>query len=86
MGAPLISTILSGCQETVTADSGELIFFNREDFNLVTQIVDAILPETDSPSATEVGVHYLIDKMVGEVYSPEDQKSIKKDSPSSNPI
>jgi len=78
VGAPLMSTILSGCQETATTDSGELIFFNQEDFNLVTEIVDIILPKTDSPSATEVGVHHLIDKMVGEVYNPEDQKKYQE--------
>lgn len=71
-----MSTILSGCQESVSTatDSEGLVFFNSDDFEILTQIVDVILPKTDSPSATEVGVHHLIDRMVGEVYKPEDQK------------
>ena len=41
-------------------------------------MVDVILPATDSPSASEVGVHRTIDHMVGVVYAePARQDFVK---------
>jgi len=80
ISAPLALSILSGCKtdpsSTVTA--GKLHFFNKNEFSLIKTIVDQILPKTDSPSATEVGVHTLIDSMVGTVYRPDEKETYKK--------
>ncbi len=80
ISAPLWSAILSGCNTAPTENggSGELQFFNQEEFTLLTGMIDLILPKTDSPSASEVGVHYTIDGMVGTVYKEEDKASFKK--------
>lgn len=72
LGAPLISSILSGCENRVASPSG---FLDANRFDFITTLTDIILPKTDSPSATEVGVHNMIDTMVGEVYSTEDQNT-----------
>lgn len=74
LGAPLLSSLLSGCGPQVATDSSELSFFNTDDFNMVSSLTDIILPRTDSPSATEVGVHNMIDTMVGQVYSELDRE------------
>ena len=37
-----------------------------------------ILPKTDSPSATDVGVDKMIDQMVGTVYTGENQEAYRK--------
>ena len=75
LSAPLMGTILSGCKTdpAVPVESG-LNYFNNKDFNLVKELVDVILPKSDSPSASDVGVHETIDQMIGLVYT-EDQKA-----------
>ncbi|NNC96373.1 MAG: gluconate 2-dehydrogenase subunit 3 family protein [Chitinophagales bacterium] len=80
LSAPLISSILSGCQSEAasTAADSALTFFSGKEFKQLKAIVDAILPKTDSPSATEVGVHQMIDTMVGTVYRGDDQKKYKE--------
>ncbi|MDU0352615.1 gluconate 2-dehydrogenase subunit 3 family protein [Paraglaciecola aquimarina] len=39
------------------------------------QIMDVILPKTDSPSATEVNVHMIMDNMFHKVFTPNYKKS-----------
>ncbi|MFY0626599.1 MAG: gluconate 2-dehydrogenase subunit 3 family protein [Reichenbachiella sp.] len=52
-------------------------FFELEDFKMVTSLVDIILPKTDSPSASELGVHRIIDHMVGATYRPDERESFE---------
>ena len=77
VSAPLAGVLMSGCSTSVQeAAIGEgLSFFNQGDFDLVTSLVDGILPRTDSPSATDVGVHHMIDHMAGKVFDSEHQKT-----------
>lgn len=76
VSAPLLSSILSGC--TISNESlsnFQAQFFSKEDFKLVTNMVDVILPKTDSPSASEVGVDQTIDTIINQVYKEEDQQT-----------
>ena len=52
-------------------------FFNKDQAIVLTQLVDIILPKTDTPSATEVKVDIFIDRYSDEVMSVEDQKFSK---------
>ena len=81
ISAPLLSSLLVGCQSEVATNSTAegLAFFNSAEFELVKKIADIILPKTDSPSATEVGVPNMIDHMVGNVYSKKEQTDYKTD-------
>ena len=80
VSAPLWSAILSGCNAgpAENAVTGQLTFFSPEEFDLLTGLIDLILPKTDSPSASDVGVHDTIDSMLGTVYQEEDKASFKK--------
>ena len=80
LSAPLALSILSGCKTDASTASeiGKLHFFNSDEFSIIKTIVDLILPKTDSPSATEVGVHTMIDSMVGTAYRPEAKEDYKK--------
>jgi hypothetical protein len=49
-------------------------FFSLEQFEFIQQLVDIIIPKSDSPSATDVGVHQTIDEMVGKVYEKANQE------------
>ena len=78
VAAPLANSLLVSCQSGTTstavdATSG-LSFFKPKEFSTIQEMVDIILPKTDSPSATDVGVHHMIDHMVGKAYRPEARK------------
>lgn len=79
VSASLAGAILSGCSEktaettakqsaTSSAQLPFLHFFTPEQFALVAQLADTILPRTDSPSATDVGAHTMLDAMFGQVF------------------
>ena len=73
VSGPLASSLLLGCQRDEGSDT-ELAFFSGGEMTRVKKMADIILPKTDSPSATEVGVHQMIDHMVGSVYPAEDRQ------------
>ena len=79
LSAPLITSLLVGCQsEAVTTKAAEgLSFFSGPEMELVKKVANLILPKTDSPSATDVGVHTMIDHMVGNVYSEKERSDYK---------
>jgi hypothetical protein len=78
VSAPIISSLLTGCATDVDMSNAELHFFDRESFTLLSDLVDTILPKTDSPSATEMNVHKMIDSIVGTVYQKEDKEKYQK--------
>ena len=73
---PLSSALLTSCKkvERVKDIHYTLQFFNKEDFALLQNLLELILPKTDSPSAIDVGVHQIMDTMMGTVYSPDQKK------------
>jgi hypothetical protein len=77
---PFTSNLLVACKQVEKQDESDyaLQFFNNEDFSLLKNLVDVILPKSNSPSATEVGVHQMIDTIVGKVYSVEQQQNFTK--------
>ena len=78
----LASIILSGCgsdaADKALADGYKAKFFAEGEMTQLRSIMDVILPKTDSPSATDVGVHKIMDSMVGEVYTAERQAEFRK--------
>ena len=72
VSVPLASTLLSGCRTDAAASQVNYkpIFFTDTQFSNLEKWVDIILPKTDSPSASEVGVHKMIDAMT-ECYDQE---------------
>lgn len=77
--APVTATMLSDLSNLSdnTAASPNPAFFAADDFQLLTQIMDTILPKTDSPSASDVGVHKMMDHMFAVVFEPEYQQKFK---------
>lgn len=73
--APLASGLLGGCR---TPSGGELANYQYQALSEPQQqtlaaLVDQILPATDTPGASEVGVPQFIDKMLAEWYAPEER-------------
>lgn len=49
--------------------------FTKDDENLLAELVEALIPETDSPGAKSLNLHLFVMKMVDDCHSPEDQKA-----------
>lgn len=75
VSGPFATAFLSGCTREST--DAELLFFDTEQFDLLTQISDSILPRTDSPSASDVNVPETVDSMLGQVFD-DDFKTVFK--------
>lgn len=73
VSGPFASAFLSGCARETTGT--ELLFFDTDQFDLLIQIADTILPRTDSPSASDVIVPETVDSMLGLVFD-DDFKTI----------
>ena len=52
-------------------------FFTPEQGAVLTQLVDIILPKTDTPSASEVQVHLFIDRLTDQVMEKDKQDFMK---------
>ncbi len=53
-------------------------FFSQPDFQLLTSVLDTILPKTDTPSACDVNVHYIMDNMLSRVFNTNYQVTFMK--------
>ena len=53
-------------------------FFSDEDFQLLNQLIDIVLPRTSTPGGLDVNVPYFIDIVVRDCMSQADQQLIKK--------
>ncbi|MEL7533997.1 MAG: gluconate 2-dehydrogenase subunit 3 family protein [Bacteroidota bacterium] len=80
LSAPLVSSILSGCNPEASTQgvAFDPQFFNPDQFSLLSRVLDTILPKTDSPAATEVGVPRMVDHMLSTVYTQEDRADYQK--------
>ena len=54
------------------------VFFPDEEFALLNQLIDVILPRTSTPGGLEVNAPYFIDLVVRDCMSDDDQQLIKK--------
>lgn len=69
--APALTGILQGC----TPQSGEWtpVMFDADQAATLKAIVDTIFPETDTPSASQVGIPGFIDELLSRNSSKDDQ-------------
>lgn len=74
---PTLLSVLQSCKEKPAYAEWVPSFFDKDKGYALAQMVDVILPKTDTPSATEVNVHVFIDKFVNEVL-PEEQKNFTR--------
>ncbi len=75
ISAPLASAFLLGCKRDAAVEAGivayEPTFFDAEEYKFISTLADTIIPRTDTPGASDVGVPEMIDKIVGQVYGLE---------------
>ncbi len=76
VATPTLISIFQSCK-TETALEWIPDFFSKEEGVLITNLVDLILPKTDTPSASEVQVNIFIDRFANEVMEKEQQDFLK---------
>lgn len=72
--APSVLGVLKGCTATPGVDWNPTLFSNKQ-ARLVTSLTDVILPEDDTPSASQAGVPAFIESMVKEVYNDDQREA-----------
>ena len=70
---PSLLAILQGCEPVA---SWQPQFFKAEQADTLVQLVDLILPKTDTPSGSELNVPQFIDALIAETWEENDQKEI----------
>ncbi|WP_372973180.1 gluconate 2-dehydrogenase subunit 3 family protein [Muriicola sp.] len=66
VATPTLLSLMQGCKEVENVDWTP-DFFTKEEGEILIQLVDIILPKTDTPSASEVNVHVFIDRFTNEI-------------------
>lgn len=77
VATPTLLNLMQSCQQDTGPDWTPL-FFSLEQGVIVMQLADLILPKTDTPSATEIGVHKFLDRYISEVSEIKDQELFQK--------
>lgn len=74
LSAPVMASILQGCQAEPTLPDWQPEFLTKEQGQVVMAVTDLILPKTETPSGTEVGVPSFVDQSIKLIMTAEDQK------------
>jgi len=76
VATPTLIGLMNSCKgETVMEWVPD--FFTKEQGDVITKLVDIILPETDTPAASDVQVNLFIDRFANEVMDKEQQAFFK---------
>jgi gluconate 2-dehydrogenase gamma chain len=76
ISAPVALAILQGCsaKEGAPAAATDLELLTREQFDVVSEIAEIMIPKTQSSGARDVGVPAFIDRVLGAVYDQDAQE------------
>ncbi len=84
LSAASLASLFHACQSeasTSTTAASEALpsaFFQPGEARAIRGLLDILLPATDTPSASELGVDRLCDLILAEVYSPENQAAFRR--------
>lgn len=76
MSASYVGAILSGCQPEVTPGFIPT-YFKENQLSAISAFVDTVIPKTDTPSASEVGVVEFLDSMLTHCVKEKDAEMTK---------
>lgn len=71
----ILSEFLASCK---SGDKLHPQFFTAEEFSLLENIIDILLPRTTTPGGVDTNVPSFIDKVVNDCMGSEDQQRIRK--------
>ncbi|GMN10227.1 hypothetical protein MTsPCn9_13580 [Croceitalea sp. MTPC9] len=74
VATPTLLGLVQSCKEKMPYAEWVPSYFDKDKGYALAQMIDVILPKTDTPSATEVNVHVFIDEFAKSVL-PEEQQA-----------
>lgn len=73
LSAPALAAVLSGCRAEPPGEDWVPKALTPDQLDLLTLLVDRIIPATDTPGASDVGVPAFIDTLLGDWADPDER-------------
>ena len=74
-GVSLSSTLISTLQSCTSIEKYSPHYFSKTEFSLLSNIVDFLIPKTETPGALELKVPQFIDIIISETYNNESKNN-----------
>ena len=74
-GVSLSSTLMSTLQSCSSIEKYIQLYFSNNEFSLLSNIVDFLVPKTETPGAVEMKVPQFIDIIISETYNNESKNN-----------
>ena len=74
-GVTLSSTLISTLQSCSSIEKYSPLYFSKTEFSLLSNIVDFLIPKTETPGALEMKVPQFIDIIISETYNEESKNN-----------
>ena len=74
-GVTLSSALISSLQSCTSIEKYSPLYFSKTEFSLLSNIVDFLIPKTETPGGLEMKVPQFIDIIISETYNEESKNS-----------
>ena len=74
-GVALSSTLISTLQSCSSIEKYSPLYFSKTEFSLLSNIVDFLIPKTETPGGLEMKVPQFIDIIISETYNEESKNN-----------
>ena len=74
-GVTLSSTLISTLQNCSSIEKYIPLYFSNDEFSLLSNIVDFLVPKTETPGAVDMKVPQFIDIIISETYNGESKNN-----------
>ena len=74
-GVTLSSTLISTLQNCISIEKYIPLYFSNDEFSLLSNIVDFLVPKTETPGAVDMKVPQFIDIIISETYNSESKNN-----------
>ena len=74
-GVTLSSALISSLQSCTSIEKYSPLYFSKTEFSLLSNIVDFLIPKTETPGALEMKVPQFIDIIISETYDNESKNN-----------
>ena len=78
VATPTLLSILQACEQAPAPLNWQAQYLSEPQARLIMRLADMIIPETDTPGATQAGVHVFIDTMLDQCLKTEAQDIFTK--------
>ena len=74
-GVTLSSALISSLQSCTSIEKYSPLYFSKTEFSLLSNIVDFLVPKTETPGAVDMKVPQFIDIIISETYNSESKNN-----------